>query len=261
MPPQKNTYHGATGKAASTEHFEVSVTRHAAGSHIPLHAHERPYLCFSLAGHYTEVSHRSAAIAPGTVLYRTADYEHENAFADHTGWCLNLEIKDPEALVLEGGVRLPEAEFQRGVSAGMAQLVTSLFHPVNSDLLDIQCYEALTSHLLDEHVLGKQNWVHQVATRIQDDPGQQVSLQALGREFDLHPNYLVRKFKAITGLTLSAFLAKTRVEAALQSLLQTRESCTAIALASGFYDQSHFNRTFKQHVGVSPAQFRRIARG
>jgi AraC-like DNA-binding protein len=34
-----------------------------------------------------------------------------------------------------------------------------------------------------------------------------------------------------------------------------------IAIDSGFYDQSHFNRTFRKLLGVTPKQFRNYTRG
>jgi AraC-like DNA-binding protein len=39
-------------------------------------------------------------------------------------------------------------------------------------------------------------------------------------------------------------------------MLNSRASLIDIALAAGFFDQSHFTRTFKMLMGMSPNQYR-----
>jgi AraC-like DNA-binding protein len=46
----------------------------------------------------------------------------------------------------------------------------------------------------------------------------------------------------------------------IHSLVATHSSSdplTTVALRSGFYDQSHFIRTFKSFTGISPGDYRR----
>ena len=53
------------------------------------------------------------------------------------------------------------------------------------------------------------------------------------------------------------YLATIRVNAAIKLLTSTRMLLTEIAHACGFYDQSHFIRTFKRLRRQTPAQYRR----
>jgi AraC family transcriptional regulator len=46
------------------------------------------------------------------------------------------------------------------------------------------------------------------------------------------------------------------VDFAAHKLITTDEPLAGIALAAGFSDQSHFNRTFKRRTGMTPATFR-----
>ena len=119
----QNQYHGALKKTVSTESFEISLTHHKERSWIPFHAHERPYLCFSLSGHYEEKSRGSKIIEPGTVLYRNANYEHENTFGNAAGICLNIEIKEADRLMLQNQFQFPELEFQRKATTHISRLV------------------------------------------------------------------------------------------------------------------------------------------
>jgi transcriptional regulator GlxA family with amidase domain len=65
-----------------------------------------------------------------------------------------------------------------------------------------------------------------------------------------------RAFKQSEGVTPHGYLLERRVERAQKLLSGTNLSLSEIALASGFSDQSHLARHFRQRVGVSPSMFR-----
>ena len=50
------------------------------------------------------------------------------------------------------------------------------------------------------------------------------------------------------------------IDSANREMLNSRASLTEIALAAGFFDQSHFARTFKAQMGMSPNQYRTTLR-
>jgi AraC family transcriptional regulator len=68
-----------------------------------------------------------------------------------------------------------------------------------------------------------------------------------------------RAFKRSLGLPPMAYVATRRVERAKRMMTTTREQLTEIALACGFADQSHLNRSFRRVVGMSPGLWRRTA--
>ena len=72
---------------------------------------------------------------------------------------------------------------------------------------------------------------------------------------ELSPSYLIRAFKQYYGLTPHAFLVNQRIQFARAQLRQG-ELIADVALASGFADQAHFQRTFKQHFAATPGQYR-----
>lgn len=257
----KNKYHGAIKKIVSTENFEISITHHKEDSWIPFHAHKRPYLCFSISGYYQEKSLRTKIIKPGTVLYRSSNYEHENKFGSAEGICLNIEIKHADRLMLQNQFQFPELEFQRKATTNISKLVVSLNQEFSNDIIDIQCYESLFAHFTEQKGSGKRKWVTQVMEYINDNPDKNISLDLLCNEFQLHPNYIIRKFREVTGHKLSEYLTKIRLEHSIQDLIQTNKSAGLIGLENGFYDQSHFNRSFKKNIGKSPVQFKKLMRG
>ena len=63
-------------------------------------------------------------------------------------------------------------------------------------------------------------------------------------------------FKKETGENLSDFILKLKIEESKKLLRYTDKPSVEIALYLGFSSQSHFSRTFKKHVGITPNEYR-----
>lgn len=81
-----------------------------------------------------------------------------------------------------------------------------------------------------------------------------ISLQQLSSLVSLNPYHLIRLFKRNTGLSPYDYLLVTRTEYGKQ-LLRKGYAVKDAAIGSGFYDTSHFNRSFRKYAGVSPKFF------
>jgi AraC-like DNA-binding protein len=69
--------------------------------------------------------------------------------------------------------------------------------------------------------------------------------------------HFARAFKQSTGMTPHHYLVQKRVERAQSLLSQSDRTLSEIALTTGFADQSHLTRRFRQVVGITPSEFRR----
>lgn len=69
------------------------------------------------------------------------------------------------------------------------------------------------------------------------------------------PYYMIRQFKASCGLTPHQFQIQCRVRKA-QRLLEKGKSVTEVAYATGFCDQSHFDRCFHKIVRLTPSEYK-----
>lgn len=88
------------------------------------------------------------------------------------------------------------------------------------------------------------------------------TLTELAAHLHLDPSYLVRLFKASTGLPPMAYLAQLRAEHAASLLLHSDLPITSISQAVGWPDQNYFARRFKAHYGLSASTYRaRFAAG
>lgn len=71
----------------------------------------------------------------------------------------------------------------------------------------------------------------------------------------LSPSYLIRAFKQHYGMTPHAYLLNRRIQRSQHWLKQDRD-LAEVALAAGFADQAHFQRTFKRQLAATPRQYR-----
>ena len=77
------------------------------------------------------------------------------------------------------------------------------------------------------------------------------SLDTLAERCGMGKFKFIRAFSRATGCTPGAYVLKRRVQHAV-ALIEAGLPLTRVALESGFYDQSHFIRTFRKYCGATP---------
>ncbi len=85
--------------------------------------------------------------------------------------------------------------------------------------------------------------------------GHPIKLTDLAKELKVDPSYLSRKFKQVTGNTVTEFVNESRIRVAQEYLLRGENSITEISLMLGFNDVSYFTRVFKKETGVTPTEY------
>ena len=79
----------------------------------------------------------------------------------------------------------------------------------------------------------------------------------LGDALHLHPNYITRCMTQMFGLTPQQYLLNYRLEQAKLLLLKTDWPISRVAEEAGFRQTPHFSRSFSEHAGLSPLQYRK----
>lgn len=150
-------------------------------------------------------------------------------------------------------------------------------HPVYLDQLSSKFarkIEALTSaaeHSLEREMLHKycllvrnysvkgyspiiQKVINQIDLNLTSDLG----LKALSEMFNISAGYLSTLFKKETGVTLTDYVNKKRVEHAILLLNTTQLQIQTIASYCGVLDINYFTRIFKKFTEVTPKKYREM---
>jgi AraC-like DNA-binding protein len=96
--------------------------------------------------------------------------------------------------------------------------------------------------------------IRRARDRIDADPAAPLTLTELAREADLSRYQLLRAFARELGLTPHAYILQRRIALARQ-LIRGGRALAEVAMAAGFYDQSHLHRCFVRQFGVTPRQY------
>ncbi|MFP8967428.1 AraC family transcriptional regulator [Pokkaliibacter sp. CJK22405] len=88
---------------------------------------------------------------------------------------------------------------------------------------------------------------------------EKITLDQLAALCDLSRYQFLRRFQQSTGMTPHGWLIRLRLEHACLLLMRKDSIIADVAAAVGFYDQSHFNRAFRQAYGVAPSRFAQLS--
>lgn len=84
-----------------------------------------------------------------------------------------------------------------------------------------------------------------------------LSLLQVAEYVGLNEKYFTNRFTREAGENFSSYLTALRLHKAKELLKTTTFKVYEIAEMAGYRNVEHFNRTFKKHIGITPAQFRK----
>lgn len=200
------------------------------------------------------------ALVRMSVIVRGADTDRHDIASQSSGlWAITAglayNIKNDREL-LEKGMMIYDALYSW---ARHLHKEKHTQNPVDRIFIDVY------SKFLKQKAAHKKTpvWVKELKEIIQDHIDANLSLASVSKSLDINPSYLSRKFsKYFNDLSFGEYVRKLRIEKAVELMTTTDHLLTDIAYLTGFSDQSHFTRIFKQHFGKSPSVYRKeMARG
>ena len=204
------------------------------------------------------------------------------------------EIKDPAILIIADIVRgadtdrhdiAKESAGLWAISAGLSYNITDDYKLLESGMIIYDALYSWATHLYKQKHLQnspfenllhevyhkflkneKANkkktpaWVKDLKAMIQDQIDTQFTfdLKKISNDLELNPSYLSREFsKYFEDLNFGDYVRKLRIEKAIILIQNSTYTLTEIAYMTGFSDQSHFTRIFKQSTGKNPSSYRK----
>jgi AraC family transcriptional regulator len=246
----------------------VQELSYSPGASRGRHKHTAPFISFVLEGHFLEhCDGRAVDHKANTLVLHPAGETHSHRFGASGGRILAVEIT-PEGLerLRSRGINLlPRIERMAGP---VVQLAQRLFQQMQfNDQLTTLSLEGIILETLAQLLRSSEpahphfRWMKRVIEYLQSNFASDVELAQIADIAGIHPVHLARSFRSAHGCTLGEYVRRLRIEDACKRLANTDLLITELALECGFFDHSHFCRTFKDRIGVSPSEFRRAKRG
>jgi AraC-like DNA-binding protein len=198
---------------------------------------------------------KEPALQTLALIVRGADTDRHDIASQASGlWAISAglayNIKDDYAL-LQKGMMLYDALYSW---AKHLQKEKHTQNPVDHLFIDVY------NKFIKQKAAQKKtpDWVKELKQIIQDQIDSNLNLTEISRSLDINPSYLSREFsKHFGNLSFGEYIRKLRIEKAMELMQEDQYSLTEIAYLTGFSDQSHFTRIFKQHTGKSPSTYKK----
>ncbi len=258
----------------------LEVCRVEGSRHVfPNHFHDGIYavgLMESGASHTLGPGHDEALVTPGTACLINPGMVHSGVPARDTAityWMLYLDaawMRRAATDLRDDDRGLPEFTAVIGREPGLNRSLRRLAVLAASDAasgpeaLELEsCLVSATGLLLAAHGGvsparrdrdGRGRAVRRAREFLAADLDRRVTLDQAASTADLSRCHFLRVFKRATGVPPHVFRTQRRVDLA-RRLLTSGMPPALVALETGFVDQSHFTRKFRQFTGATPGQY------
>ena len=248
----------------------LTEAQFAPGSSLPPHTHDTASICLILTGQGVEIvdSRRRILMQPGSVIMRSPEIIHSDEYGPVPlrGLMIELDTKWLQTCRHFLSVFENYRYFPNGAVPALALRIyreSRIKDTVAPVIVEGLMLEMLghASRSLVKMPVRPPSWLTQARDLLHGRFNDSLNLVEIANFVGVHPTHLARSFKKHYRTTVGEYLRRLRLEWATRRLSETQDSITEIALAAGFYDQSHFSHLFKQHTGLTPAEFRALSNG
>jgi AraC-like DNA-binding protein len=153
------------------------------------------------------------------------------------------------------------------ISEALGRLEAELREPrlghellLRAQLMELLVVLARAEHTPAEDPQRHRPRLEQTLALIHERFSDALSLAALARHAGMSISRFSCVFREALGTSPLDYVAATRMREARRLLRAPGQSIAEVAYAVGFQDSNYFSRSFKQHHGMSPREFRDMAR-
>jgi AraC family transcriptional regulator len=265
---KRGDFIGRLCKKVDLRDFTIKEIVDRAEEDVPRHTHEDAHFLLIIDGLYiTSARGVDQLCSSSALIFNPPGTTHCDRFHTKGGRFLTVSIKSDILACGQSSMGLTDQPI--GFSSGeVSWLGLRLYQEFRKpDEMSAIIMEGLALELLGQTLRSRiksdtspPRWLQLANQLIHDRLTEPLTVSEIAQSVGSHPVYLVRAFRKHYGLTVGEYLRKLRVEFACRQLSQTDAPLSQVAAAAGFYDQSHFTRTFKRLTGTTPAVYRALTR-
>lgn len=251
-------------KRVEVSGFVLTQTYRPPGLVLPPHFHEHANIALTIEGFFTEtVGREPYEVNPSSVIFRPAGEKHSNRYGKRAARCLIIEVGPQRLAEIRQATRILDSAsyIEGGLISSLALRILREFRTL--DAVGPLSIEALTLEMLvqaarldDMRDRNPPRWLQQAREVIHEQFLESLSLSSVAELVGVHTAHLAKMFRRHYGCTVGGYVRMLRLDYSAKLLAQFDKSLSTVALAAGFYDQSHFAHRFKLRFGVTPGVFR-----
>lgn len=240
----------------------VDLISYPAGFSYPDHAHQTLDLSLVLTGTLREgVGRATHRIEPLDVAVKAPGTEHRNRFGEDEVTILRLRMDRGALDALDGDA--DEGRYGLHRRGELAAQLVSIAREARSGVAPGEAETRVADALAvawNERTGSARapGWLALVEEAIDDQLESELRVADLATLAGCHPVHLARVFRRVHGTSVTAFIRRRRVRAALRKARLSRRSLAFVAAESGFADQAHMCRCFRRELGAPPSALRAL---
>jgi AraC family L-rhamnose operon regulatory protein RhaS len=115
----------------------------------------------------------------------------------------------------------------------------------------------LENDISKDNVLGQvDDELYSILLYIINNYDKKITIPSLTKKFNINRTTLSEKFTNVVGESIISYVNKLRINMASIILRDTKLPVSEVMERVGFSDNTHFLRTFKKYMGISPREYR-----
>lgn len=139
--------------------------------------------------------------------------------------------------------------------SGRELILRSLLLNIISYAIETEQFERFSQ--IVENEKRKLSAIDNALHYIRENYSENLSLGAILQLTNYSKSHFIRLFKESTGMNVSEYINKYRIEKACLDLIYTNNNITEIATTSGFNNIQYFSRKFKEYMKCTPKQYQK----
>ena len=253
-----NEFHGRSIAQQQLGVFSLSLTDYENGTKLGWHRHAAPYLTYVLRGGYRErLGNLERQCDAHRLVVHDAGEVHADDFAASSR-CLNIELDSQFLAQREITLRSTGVVRSRMISSLASRAVSEIRR---ADSMSPLVLEGLMLEMIGELAREQRcesapRWLSRVHEVIEWKFREPLTVAGLADVAGVHAVHLSRSFRRQFGRSIGEAIRERRIDFA-KSRIRAGADLAEVAMESGFADQSHLTRTFRNFTGLTPSEYRR----